>query len=109
MARVVDSYTNILTVKLFAKLADEDAYVREVIDEHQGAIGAHMRLISHFIFSLSVMNAALLTGTRSEERRVGKECRSRWSLWHYRKKQRAHMGTSAEQSSKTRLGAVMRR
>jgi len=40
MARVVDSYTNILTVKLFARLADEDAYVREVIDEHQGAIGA---------------------------------------------------------------------
>ena len=27
MARVVDSYTNILTVKLFARLADEDAYV----------------------------------------------------------------------------------
>jgi len=63
MARVVDSYTNILTVKLFAKLADEDAYVREVIDEHQGAIGAHMKVISQFIFSLSVMNAMLLTGT----------------------------------------------
>jgi ATP-binding cassette subfamily B multidrug efflux pump len=63
MARVVDSYTNILTVKLFARLADEDAYVREVIDEHQGAIGAHMRLISQFMFSLSVMNAALLTAT----------------------------------------------
>ena len=63
MARVVDSYTNILTVKLFAKLADEDAYVREVIDEHQGAIAAHMRLISQFIFSLSGMNAVLLVGT----------------------------------------------
>ena len=63
MARVVDSYTNILTVKLFAKLADEDAYVREVIDEHQGAIGAHMRLISQFIFTLSAMNAVLLVGT----------------------------------------------
>src|SRR5947207_15175238 len=63
MARVVDSYTNILTVKLFARLADEDAYVREVVDEHQGAIGAHMRLISQFMFSLSLMNAALLTGT----------------------------------------------
>src|SRR5712671_1295949 len=63
MARVVDSYPNILTVKLFARLADEDAYVREVIDEHQGAIGAHMRLISQFMFSLSLMNAALLTGT----------------------------------------------
>ena len=63
MARIVDSYTNILTVKLFARLADEDAYVREVIDEHQGAIGAHMKLISQFMFSLSIMNAALLTGT----------------------------------------------
>jgi ATP-binding cassette subfamily B multidrug efflux pump len=63
MARVVDSYTNILTVKLFARQADEDAYVREVIDEHQAAIGAHMRLISKFMFSLSLLNAGLLTGT----------------------------------------------
>jgi ATP-binding cassette subfamily B multidrug efflux pump len=63
MARIVDSYTNILTVKLFAKLADEDAYVREVLDEHQATIGAHMRLISQFIFTLSCMNAVLLVGT----------------------------------------------
>ena len=63
MARVVDSYTNILTVKLFARLADEDAYVREVIDEHQAAIGAHMRLITQFMFWLSAMNALLLTST----------------------------------------------
>jgi ATP-binding cassette subfamily B multidrug efflux pump len=63
MARVVDSYTNILTVKLFARQADEDAYVREVIDEHQEAIAAHMRLISQFMFALSLMNAALLAGT----------------------------------------------
>ena len=63
MARVVDSYTNILTVKLFARLADEDAYVREVIDEHQAAIAAHMRVITQFMFWLSAMNALLLTGT----------------------------------------------
>jgi ATP-binding cassette subfamily B multidrug efflux pump len=63
MGRVVDSYTNILTVKLFARLADEDAHVREVIDQHQDAMGAHMRLISQFMFWLSAMNAALLTGT----------------------------------------------
>ena len=63
MARIVDSYTNILTVKLFARLADEDAYVREVIDEHQAAIGAHMRLISQFMFWLAAMNALLLTST----------------------------------------------
>jgi len=63
MARVVDSYTNILTVKLFARPAQEDAFVREAIDEHQDAVAAHMRLCSHFMFALSLMNAALLTST----------------------------------------------
>ena len=63
LGRVVDSYTNILTVKLFARLANEDAHVREVIDEHQDRMGAHMRLISQFMFWLAAMNAALLTST----------------------------------------------
>ncbi|MDB5809476.1 MAG: transporter related protein [Betaproteobacteria bacterium] len=63
MGRVVDSYTNILTVKLFARLTDEDAHVREVIDAHQDAMNAHMRLISLFMTSLSILNALLLTGT----------------------------------------------
>ncbi len=65
MGRIVDSYTNILTVKLFAKLADEDAHVREVVDDHQVAMGAHMRLITQFMLWLSIMNAMLLTGTAS--------------------------------------------
>jgi ATP-binding cassette subfamily B multidrug efflux pump len=60
---VVDSYTNILTVKLFARLADEDAYVREAIDRHQGAIAAHMGLITRFMIWLTAMNAMLLVGT----------------------------------------------
>jgi len=63
MARVVDSYTNILTVKLFARAADEDAYVREAIDDHQVAVADHMRLATRFMFVLTLMNAALLTGT----------------------------------------------
>jgi len=63
MARVVDSYTNILTVKLFAKLADEDAYVRESIEDHRGAIRAHMTMITRFMFCLTAMNALLLVGT----------------------------------------------
>jgi ATP-binding cassette subfamily B multidrug efflux pump len=63
MARVVDSYTNILTVKLFAKLADEDAYVRESLDDHQKAIAAHMAVITRFMFWLTAMNAMLLVGT----------------------------------------------
>ena len=63
MARVVDSYTNILTVKLFARLADEDAYVRESLDRHQDAMSAHMGLITRFMISLTAMNALLLVGT----------------------------------------------
>ncbi|HKQ29133.1 MAG TPA: ABC transporter ATP-binding protein [Burkholderiales bacterium] len=63
MARVVDSYTNILTVKLFARLAEEDAYVRESIDEHQSVMSAHMGVITRFQVCLTVLNAALLVGT----------------------------------------------
>ena len=63
MGRVVDSYTNILTVKLFARSRDEDRYVREVIDEHTGAIAAHMRVTTRFMGTLAVMNALLLVST----------------------------------------------
>ena len=63
MARIVDSYTNILTVKLFSKLADEDAYVREAVDEHQEAIARHMRMTSRFMMTLQSLNALLLAGT----------------------------------------------
>jgi ATP-binding cassette subfamily B multidrug efflux pump len=63
MARVVDSYTNILTVKLFARVEDEDAYVREVLDEHQVAISQHMRMTSRFMFTLQSLNALLLVST----------------------------------------------
>ena len=63
MGRVVDSYTNILTVKLFARARDEDDYVREVIEEHTVAIQAHMRLITTFMTTLSALNAMLLVST----------------------------------------------
>ncbi len=63
MGRVVDSYSNILTVKLFARARDEDAYVREAIDEHTTAIAAHMRLITRFMTTLSALNALLLVST----------------------------------------------
>jgi ATP-binding cassette subfamily B multidrug efflux pump len=63
MGRVVDSYTNILTVKLFARARDEDAHVRDVIDAHHTAMAAHGRLIARFMTALSVLNALLLVGT----------------------------------------------
>ncbi len=63
MARVVDSYTNIHTLKLFARIADEDAYVRETVDEHQAAMQRHMRLITRFHLALNLMNSGLLVAT----------------------------------------------
>lgn len=61
--RVVDSYTNILTVKLFARPKEEDAYVREAIDEHSEKFRAEMRLFTWMIGWLFVINALLLTSS----------------------------------------------
>ncbi len=61
--RVVDSYTNILTVKLFARSEDEDAFVREAVDEHTQAFHRQQRLITQWGFSLALMNAAMMVGT----------------------------------------------
>ena len=61
--RVVDSYTNILTVKLFARARDEDDFVREAVDEHTVAYRRQQRMTSSWGISLILMNAALLVGT----------------------------------------------
>jgi ATP-binding cassette, subfamily B, multidrug efflux pump len=63
MGRVVDSYTNIMTVKLFSRAKDEDQYVRAAIDEHRGKIADHMRMTTRFMFTLNVLNVLLLVGT----------------------------------------------
>ena len=63
VGRIVDTYTNILTVKLFARARDEDAYVREAFDEHTGLFHASLRLNTAFSFCLSTLNAMLVTGT----------------------------------------------
>jgi ATP-binding cassette subfamily B multidrug efflux pump len=61
--RVVDSYTNILTVKLFARPRDEDAFVRAAIDEHTEAFRLQQRMITLYGLSLTVLNASLVVGT----------------------------------------------
>jgi ATP-binding cassette subfamily B multidrug efflux pump len=63
VGRIVDTYTNILTVKLFARARDEDAYVREAFDEHTGMFYNSLRLNTLFSFCLSTLNAMLVTGT----------------------------------------------
>jgi ATP-binding cassette, subfamily B, multidrug efflux pump len=61
--RIVDAYTNILTVKLFARARDEDAYVRRAVDEHTGLFHASLRLNTLFALSLSSLNALLVVST----------------------------------------------
>src|ERR1700704_5841827 len=61
--RIVDSYTNILTVKLFARAREEDAYVRDAIDIHTGLFYRSLRLNTLFGLSLSTLNALMVTGT----------------------------------------------
>ena len=61
--RIVDSYTNILTVKLFARAHEEDAYVRDAIEEHTGVFHKSLRLNTLFGLTLSSLNAMMVTGT----------------------------------------------
>ena len=63
IGRVVDSYTNILTVKLFARARDEDAFVRDSIDEHTSAFRDQTRMTSAYTILLSFMNSSLVVGT----------------------------------------------
>jgi ATP-binding cassette subfamily B multidrug efflux pump len=60
MGRIVDSYTNILTVKLFARPRDEDDYVRDSIEFHTGRFLAQQRLITAFGVILAMLNAFLV-------------------------------------------------
>src|SRR5260221_13267839 len=61
--RIVDSYTNILTVKLFARPRDEDAFVREAVDDHTVAFRRQLRLISLFGTTLAALNASMVVST----------------------------------------------
>ena len=62
-ARVVDSYTNILTVKLFARARKGTRSYARSIDEHTHAYRRQLRGPRAWSISLILMNAALLTGT----------------------------------------------
>src|ERR1700733_2739777 len=61
--RIVDSYTNILTVKLFARAREEDQYVRNAVDRHVDKFIASQRLLTVFGAILDVLNALLIAGS----------------------------------------------
>jgi ATP-binding cassette subfamily B multidrug efflux pump len=61
--RMVDSYSNILTVKLFARADDEDHFVRAAMDAHTDAMQALNRMLTCMTGTLVIMNALLLAAT----------------------------------------------
>lgn len=63
MGRIVDSYTNIVTLKLFARPREEDAYVRDAVEFHTGRFLAQQRLITAFGTLLALLNAMLIAGS----------------------------------------------
>jgi len=63
VGRVVDSYTNILTVKLFARSEEERSAVSESLAANTNAFLASMRLNTGVGGILAVMNSALLVAT----------------------------------------------
>ncbi|MFT5259818.1 MAG: ATP-binding cassette subfamily B multidrug efflux pump [Gammaproteobacteria bacterium] len=58
--RVVDSYTNIPTVKMFAHAKAEDAYAQEGMQVFLDTVYRQMRLSTYLTVSLTAMNACLL-------------------------------------------------
>ncbi|WP_297323272.1 ABC transporter ATP-binding protein [uncultured Bartonella sp.] len=58
--RVVDSYTNIATVKLFSHHEREESFAREGFVQFQQTVYRQMRLISKFSISVYVSNCILL-------------------------------------------------
>jgi ATP-binding cassette subfamily B multidrug efflux pump len=60
VGRIVDSYTNILTVKLFAHAEREDAYARGALEEHVNAWQASLRLVTVMDLVLYSLNGLLM-------------------------------------------------
>lgn len=63
--RIVDSYTNIATVKLFSHSRREEAYAREAMDGFMGTVHQQMRMVSILNVTITTMNAVLLAAVVS--------------------------------------------
>ena len=61
--RIVDSYTNILTVKLFARPKDEDDFVQQAVDDHTMTFHRQQRYVTVFTLCLVTLNASMVVST----------------------------------------------
>jgi ATP-binding cassette subfamily B multidrug efflux pump len=63
MGRIVDGYTNVTTLKLFAHAGREQGYVREAIDELAVKHRAQTRVTTMMDTSIAIANGFLIVGT----------------------------------------------
>jgi ATP-binding cassette subfamily B multidrug efflux pump len=63
LGRIVDSYTNILTVKLFAHAENEDDYARAALEEQTGKHRSYVRLTTVMASILSTLNGLVIAAT----------------------------------------------
>jgi ATP-binding cassette, subfamily B, multidrug efflux pump len=61
--RMVDSYTNIMTVKLFAHTQGEDEYARAAMEDHTRKFYAMLRLTTLYEASVIALNGFLIVAT----------------------------------------------
>src|SRR5206468_9286701 len=61
--RIVDSYTNIQTVKLFAHTSREDGYAMDAVADHTTKFRRSTRLITLMSAIVVTMNGLLIAGT----------------------------------------------
>jgi ATP-binding cassette, subfamily B, multidrug efflux pump len=62
VGRIVDSYTNVLTVKLFAHAEREDTYARAALEEQMAKWHRSLRLVTTMELVLYTLNGLLIVG-----------------------------------------------
>ncbi|MFP5508763.1 MAG: ABC transporter ATP-binding protein [Alphaproteobacteria bacterium] len=92
--RVVDSYTNIHSVKMFDQHGRELAFAREAIEEARITFQAEMRLYSKMDFGLVFLNGLLIVGV------VG------WAIWLWMQGQASVGAVAAATALTLRLNAM---
>jgi ATP-binding cassette subfamily B multidrug efflux pump len=63
MGRIVDGYSNILTLKLFAHTRREEAYVAEAMGEQTDKLRSMTRLTTAMDITITTLNGFLIVGT----------------------------------------------
>ena len=92
----VETFPEPWSLQSFQEEMTRNACARYIVAEEDGAVGLECCFASsqaldrysanafrvHSLHLTHLMQSALPSCSRSEERRVGKECRSRWSPYH---------------------------